>query len=224
VNLRELGTTDYLESWQAMRDFTAGRTPDTEDALWLTEHPPVFTLGQAGDPSHVLAAGTTPVVRSDRGGQVTYHGPGQIVAYVLVDLARRRIGVRPLVRLLEEAVVAVLAAHGIAAAGRIDAPGVYVGAAKIASIGLRVRHGRSYHGMSFNADMDLEPFARINPCGYQGLAVTDARRLGITDSVAELRGQLAAQICTRWELAAPGAQSNPGTTSTAPESPQTAAA
>lgn len=202
MNVLDLGSTDYLSSWEAMRSFTAQRNPDTADALWLTEHPPVFTLGQAGDPAHVLAAGDIPVVRTDRGGQVTYHGPGQIVVYVLVDLARRRVGVRPLVRLLEDAVVAVLAAHGVDAAGRVDAPGVYVGGAKIASVGLRVRQGRTYHGLSFNADLDIEPFSRINPCGYQGLAVTDARRLGIPDSVAALREQLAQEICRRWERTA----------------------
>ncbi|MDE3010531.1 MAG: lipoyl(octanoyl) transferase LipB [Pseudomonadota bacterium] len=201
MNIVELGTTEYQTAWEAMRDYTAARTADSADALWLTEHPPVFTLGQAGDPAHVLAAGDIPLVRSDRGGQVTYHGPGQIVVYVLVDLARRRFGVRPLVRLLEDAVVAVLARHGIAAAGRVDAPGVYVGAAKIASIGLRVRHGRSFHGLAFNADMDLEPFSRINPCGYQGLQVTDARRQGIPDSVPALRAQLAQEICARWQAA-----------------------
>lgn len=199
MNIIDLGTTEYQSAWEAMRDFTAARTAASVDALWLTEHPPVFTLGQAGDPTHVLSAGGIPVVRSDRGGQVTYHGPGQIVVYVLLDLARRRFGVRPLVRLLEDAVVAVLARHGIAAAGRVDAPGVYVGAAKIASIGLRVRHGRSFHGLAFNADMDLEPFSRINPCGYQGLQVTDARQLGIRDGVPALRAQLAQEICARWE-------------------------
>lgn len=199
MNVQDLGRTDYLACWEAMRSFTAQRDAQTSDALWLTEHAPVFTLGQAGDPAHVLAPGEIPLVRTDRGGQVTYHGPGQIVAYVLVDLARRRFGVRPLVRLLEDAVVAVLAAQGIPAAGRTDAPGVYVEGAKIASIGLRVRQGRSYHGLSFNADMDLEPFSRINPCGYAGLAVTDARRLGVKLDVAGLRNALAEAIASRWD-------------------------
>ena len=197
--IEDLGLTDYHATWEAMRAHNSARTPDSADRLWLTEHHPVFTLGQAGDPSHVLAAGDIPLVRSDRGGQVTYHGPGQIVAYVLFDLGRRRLGVRALVRLLEDAVIGVLARHGVAAAGRVDAPGVYVGAAKIASIGLRVRHGRTYHGLAFNAEMDLEPFDRINPCGYQGLAVTDARQTGIQESLSALKQQLAGEIGFRWE-------------------------
>lgn len=199
MKLRPLGCTDYQATWEAMRTLTTARTSASEDELWLTSHPPVFTLGQAGDPAHVLAAGDIPLVKTDRGGQVTYHGPGQVVAYVLFDLARKRSGVRTLVRLLEDAVVGVLAHHGIEAAGRVDAPGVYVGAAKIASIGLRVRQGCSYHGVAFNADMDLEPFSRINPCGYQGLQVVDARRLGISDSVTALQDQLADAIVRRWE-------------------------
>jgi lipoyl(octanoyl) transferase len=201
VIIRDLGQTDYHATWAAMRALTSSREPDSPDQLWLTEHMPVFTLGQAGDPGHVLAAGEIPLVRSDRGGQVTYHGPGQIVVYVLFDLARKRLGVRALVRLLEDAVVGLLARHGVTAEGRVDAPGVYVGAAKIASIGLRVRHGRTYHGLAFNADMDLEPFGRINPCGYRGLAVTDARRLGIADTVAVLKQQLVGEIGVRWEVA-----------------------
>ena len=200
--IEDLGLTDYHPTWAAMQTLTSARTPDSPDQLWLTEHTPVFTLGQAGDTGHVLAAGDIPLVRSDRGGQVTYHGPGQIVVYVLFDLARKRLGVRALVRLLEDAVVGLLARHGVAAEGRVDAPGVYVGAAKIASIGLRVRHGRTYHGLAFNADMDLEPFGRINPCGYQGLAVTDARRLGIPDTVAALKQQLVGEIGFRWETVA----------------------
>ena len=195
----DLGLTDYVAVWDAMRAFTAGRNEHSADAIWLTEHRPVYTQGQAGRPEHVLQAGRIPVVASDRGGQVTYHGPGQLVAYVLFDLARHRVGVRTLVRLLESAVIAVLAAREIRAEGRVDAPGVYVGAAKIASIGLRVRHGRTYHGIAFNVDMDLEPFTRINPCGFAGLDVTDARRLGIRASMAELKHALAAEIDERWQ-------------------------
>ena len=203
VICHDLGRTDYLATWQAMRDFTAARTPQSSDELWLTEHDPVFTLGQAGSPAHVLGAGDIPLVSSDRGGQVTYHGPGQIIAYVLFDLARRRHGVRDLVRLLEASVIDLLADHGIAAEGRIDAPGVYVAAAKVASIGLRVRHGRTYHGIALNAGMDLEPFTRINPCGYPGLAVTDLRHLGVTASLADLRTAFARRIIARWDADGP---------------------
>jgi lipoyl(octanoyl) transferase len=154
-----------------MRRFTDERGADTEDALWLVEHPPVFTLGQAGRPEHVLNPGDIPVVRTDRGGQVTYHGPGQIIAYLMLDLRRAGIGVKRLVNLLEQSVIDILADDGIAAAARSDAPGVYVDRAKIASVGLRVRRGCSYHGIALNVNVDLAPFQRINPCGYEGLQV-----------------------------------------------------
>ncbi len=170
--VRRLGLRDYQPTWEAMRRFSDGRDPETPDQLWLLEHPPVFTLGQAGRPEHLLAPGAIPVVQTDRGGQVTYHGPGQLVAYLLLDLPRARIGVKTLVHLLEQAVIDLLAGYDIAAAARADAPGVYVDGAKIASVGLRVRHGRSYHGIALNLDLDLEPFQRINPCGHAGLAVT----------------------------------------------------
>lgn len=170
--LRELGRADYADVYARMRDFTATRTPDTADEYWLVEHPPVYTLGQAADPSHVLAAGDIPVVPTDRGGQVTYHGPGQLVLYPLLDLRRRGIGPRGLVWGIEQALIDYLATLTIAAQRRAGAPGVYVGAAKIASIGLRVRKPGCYHGLALNLDMDLEPFARINPCGYAGLAMT----------------------------------------------------
>ncbi len=199
--LRALGETPYQVTWDAMRAFTAARAADTLDELWLTTHPPVFTLGQAGLPEHVLAAGDIPLIQTDRGGQVTYHGPGQLIAYVLFDLARRRIGVRELVRLLEQAVVDLLAEHGLSAEGRVDAPGVYVGAAKIASIGLRVRQGRTYHGIALNAAMNLEPFGRINPCGYRGLAVTDLAHLGVHTPLPELQQQLVQHILVRWAAA-----------------------
>lgn len=155
-----------------MQRFTAGRGPDTPDELWWVEHPPVFTQGLAGRPEHLIDPGGIPVVHSDRGGQVTYHGPGQIVMYLLVDLARQGLGVRPLVRRIEEAIVACLARYGIEAAGREDAPGVYVAGDKIASLGLRIRRGCSYHGLALNVAMDLEPFRRIHPCGFEGLRVT----------------------------------------------------
>jgi len=166
------GLRDYQTTWDAMRAFTAARDAATPDEIWLLEHPPVFTLGQAGRPEHLLDPGTIPVIRTDRGGQVTYHGPGQLIAYVLFDLRRGGIGVKRLVHLLEQAVIDLLAARGISAAARPDAPGVYVDGAKIASLGLRVRQGCSYHGVALNVDLDLEPFGRINPCGYPGLKVT----------------------------------------------------
>lgn len=155
-----------------MRRFTDSRTAETDDELWLLEHPPVFTLGQAGLPEHLRNPGPIPVVRSDRGGQVTYHGPGQLVAYLLLDLKRARLGVKQLVHLLEQAVIDLLADYGLEARSRADAPGVYVGDAKIASVGLRVRHGCSYHGIALNVDLDPAPFQRINPCGYPDLPIT----------------------------------------------------
>lgn len=172
LRLSRLGRVDYRDCWRAMQRFTDARTAATEDALWLTEHPPVFTQGQAGRPEHLLDPGDIPVVQTDRGGQVTYHGPGQVIAYVLVDLRRLKIGVRQLVAALEGAVIDTLAGFGITAKARPDAPGVYVEGAKIASVGLRVRHGCSYHGIALNLDLDLAPFGRINPCGYAGLPMT----------------------------------------------------
>lgn len=175
MQIRKLGLVDYQQTWQAMRDFTDQRDAATEDELWLLQHPPVFTQGQAGKAEHVLLAGDIPVLQSDRGGQVTYHGPGQWIVYLLLDLRRAQLGVRDLVTLIEHSVVAVLDSLGIVSQPRADAPGVYVGAAKIASLGLRVRRGCSYHGLALNVDMDLEPFSRINPCGLQGLQVTTIR-------------------------------------------------
>ena len=160
----------------------AARGPDTRDELWFTEHPPVFTLGLNADREHLLAPGDIPVVQIDRGGQVTYHGPGQLMIYPLIDLRRSGTGVRHLVTALEQCVVRLAAGHGIDAAARPEAPGVYVLGRKIASVGLRVRRGASYHGMALNIDIDLEPFSRINPCGYRGLEMTDLRRLGVTAS------------------------------------------
>jgi lipoyl(octanoyl) transferase len=162
-----------------MQAFTAQRLPDTPDELWLLEHPPVYTQGQAGKPEHLIATTDIPVVPIDRGGQITYHGPGQVVAYVLVDLRRRGYGIRELVTRLEQAVIDLLASQGIGAARQAGAPGVYVDSAKIAALGLRVKHGCTYHGLALNVDMDLRPFAAINPCGYPGMAVTDCRTLGV---------------------------------------------
>ncbi len=175
--VRHLGRRDYRPVWEAMQAFTAERGPKTPDALWVVEHEPVFTLGRNADRSHLLAPGEIPVVPIDRGGQVTYHGPGQVVVYPLIDLRRRGLGVRETVHRLERAVVELLADHGVAAAPRADAPGVYVDGAKIAALGLRVRRGCSYHGLALNVAMDLEPFARINPCGHAGMAVCQLAEL-----------------------------------------------
>lgn len=172
LTYRELGLQPYEPVWRAMQAFTDDRDDSTADEVWCVQHTPVFTLGQAGRPEHVLAPGEIPVVSVDRGGQVTYHGPGQLVLYPLLDLRRLGVGVRQLVTLIEQAIIDALAAWGVAAERREGAPGVYVGEAKIAALGLRVRQGRSFHGLAFNIDMDLEPYARINPCGYAGLAVT----------------------------------------------------
>ena len=177
LHVKQLGTRSYTDTWQAMRDYTDRRNPDSQDQLWLLQHPPVFTLGQAGKPEHLLDPGPIPVVKTDRGGQVTYHGPGQLVAYLLLDLRRAGLGVRGLVSLLEQSVIRLLADLGIEAVARRDAPGVYVDDAKIAAIGLRVRRGCSFHGLSLNLDMDLSPFERINPCGYPGLRVTQLSEL-----------------------------------------------
>lgn len=187
-----LGRCGYTEIWERMRRFTDARGDETDDELWLLEHPPVFTLGQAGLADHILDPGPIPVVQCDRGGQVTYHGPGQLVAYLLLDLKRARLGVKQLVHLLEQAVVDVLAQRGIAAHPRADAPGVYVGDAKIASVGLRVRRGCSYHGIALNVDLDLAPFARINPCGYPGLAITRLLDQGVGIGLETVGEQLAA--------------------------------
>lgn len=177
--LRRLGRCEYRPVFDAMRAFTDGRDATTQDELWWVEHPPVFTQGVAGKPEHLLAPGDIPVVRADRGGQVTYHGPGQLVVYCLLDVRRLGLGARALVTILEQAVIELLAAHGIVAQARPDAPGVYLEGAKVASLGLRIRQGRSYHGLSLNVAMDLEPFSRINPCGYPGLRVTQLRDFGV---------------------------------------------
>lgn len=174
--LRELGLVDYAPTLEAMKRFTDARDSDTPDELWLLQHPPVFTQGQAGKAEHLLTPGDIPVVQVDRGGQVTYHGPGQWVVYLLVDIRRLGQGVRHLVTVIENAVLELLSEYGISAAARADAPGVYVDGEKIASLGLRVRKGCSYHGLALNVDMDLEPFLRINPCGFEGLKVTSMAR------------------------------------------------
>ncbi len=196
-----LGQRDYAEIWQAMSDFTNQRTAETGDQLWLVEHPPVFTLGQAGKAEHLLFPGDIPVVQTDRGGQVTFHGPGQLVAYPLLDLRRLKIGVRDLVTAIEQTIVATLAHYAIDAYPKPDAPGVYVKGDKIASLGLRVRRGCSFHGLALNVAMDLSPFQRINPCGYQGLAMTQmADLLPEPPSLADVQQQLVLALAKQLPL------------------------
>ena len=188
--VKRLGRVDYQPTFQAMLDFTASRTAETPDEIWIVEHPPVFTLGQAGKPEHILKDVGIPVVKIDRGGQVTYHGPGQVVIYLLLDLARLKTKVRELVTAIEQAVIDLLAGHGLTAERRDGAPGVYVGDAKIAALGLRIRNGCSYHGVSLNVDMDLSPFAAINPCGYAGLKVVQTKDFNIPLTPAQAGEQL----------------------------------
>lgn len=202
--VRRMGRIAYAEAYDAMRAFTARRAADTPDELWLLEHPPVYTLGQAGRPEHLLRANGIPVIRVDRGGQVTYHGPGQVVAYVLLDIRRRGLAVKRLVWLLEQAVIDLLAGHGVAGARRAGAPGVYVDGAKVAALGLRVRGGCTYHGLALNVDMDLAPFRDINPCGYEGLAVTRLADLGVELSHEDAQGALAHAIGNLWADPPPG--------------------
>ncbi len=184
--IRHLGLQEYNSVWEKMRDFTARRNSSTCDELWLVQHPPVFTLGTNGKEHHILNAGYIPVVRTDRGGQVTYHGPGQLIAYLLIDLKRRHWGVRQLVTAMEQSIIDLLAEYQIKGETRRDAPGVYVAEAKIAALGLRVRHGCSYHGLSLNVEMDLTPFQRINPCGYEQMEVTSLHDIGMNVSVKKL--------------------------------------
>ncbi len=191
---RSLGLVAYEPTWRAMQAFTQSRGPGTEDQAWLVEHPPVYTLGLAGRREHVIAPGEIPVVATDRGGQVTYHGPGQAVVYVLLDLRRRGLGVKDLVRRLEQGAIDLLAEYGIEGERRAGMPGVYVKGAKIAAIGLRIARGCSYHGIALNADLDLEPFGRIDPCGYPGLASTRLADLGARDSIHAVQQRLAERL------------------------------
>ncbi|MEI7455703.1 MAG: lipoyl(octanoyl) transferase LipB [Nitrosomonadales bacterium] len=188
--LHSLGLVEYQPTWEAMKRFTEERTSETRDEIWLVQHPPTYTQGLAGLPEHLLNATEIPVVKIDRGGQITYHGPGQIVAYLMLDLRRWRLNVRELVNLMEQAVVDLLGEYGVAAKNRLDAPGVYVGNAKIASLGLKIKRGCCYHGLSLNVDMNLDPYNSINPCGYSGLRVTQCVELGITASLNELQAEL----------------------------------
>jgi lipoyl(octanoyl) transferase len=183
---RRFGISEYRPVWRKMQAFTDRRSAQAQDELWLLEHQPVYTLGMNAAPEHVLDCGDIPVIPVDRGGQVTYHGPGQMIAYIMMDLRRRGMGIRQLVDALEQSVIDWLAERNVTAQARREAPGVYVDGAKIAALGLRVRRGCSYHGLAFNVDMDLEPFSRINPCGYEGLAVTQLSDLGVALSVDEV--------------------------------------
>ena len=203
LRIRKLGLADYQTVWTAMRDFTDARDQSTADEIWLLQHPRVFTQGQAGKAEHVLAPGDIPVIQVDRGGQVTYHGPGQIVGYLLIDLRRRKMGVRELVTGIENSIIDVLRQYDIEASARPDAPGVYLmkegaSGAKIAALGLRVRRGCTFHGLSLNVDMDMEPFNRINPCGFSGLKVAQLRDLvAQSPSIEVLEQQLGAALCAQ---------------------------
>jgi len=196
--VKDLGVRPYDEIWQQMKRFTDERNESTPDELWLVQHPGVYTLGQTGKQEHVLDAGNIPVLKTDRGGQVTYHGPGQLVCYLLLDIRRLGIGVRDLVTAIEASVIQLLARHNVDASSKPDAPGVYVEGKKVAALGLRIRKGRSYHGLSLNVDMDLAPFSNIDPCGYPGLEVTDTRRLGIKAGITEISRELTDILCSEF--------------------------
>lgn len=194
LHIRHLGRRDYEPVLHEMQQFTANRDENTDDELWLVEHPAVFTLGLNGKTHHLLDPGDIPVINVDRGGQVTYHGPGQIVLYCLLDLERLGIGVQELVQKLEQAIMNLLASYGIVSTARRDAPGVYVDGAKIAALGLRIKRGKSYHGLSLNVDMDLEPFSRINPCGYEDMAVTQFADLRSNTDSSQLSEELVTEL------------------------------
>jgi len=200
MQINDLGLVDYVTTVDAMQSFTLERQADTEDALWLLEHNPVFTQGANGDPAHILMESAIPVVTTDRGGQVTYHGPGQLVVYTLIDLRRAGIGVRQMVTNIEQTVVNLIAQYGVDAYARQDAPGVYVDERKIASLGLRVKRGACYHGVSLNIDMDLTPFSYINPCGYAGMEVIDMRSLGIDITITEAKQQFVSAFQQQTQL------------------------
>lgn len=200
MQIKDLGLVDYLPTVDAMQSFTLERLADTEDQLWLLEHSPVFTQGANGDAAHILMDSAIPVVSTDRGGQVTYHGPGQLVVYTLIDLRRAGIGVRQMVTNIEQTVVNLLAQYGVDAYARQDAPGVYVDERKIASLGLRVKRGACYHGVSLNIDMDLTPFSYINPCGYAGMEVIDMRSLGIDITITEAKQQFVSAFQQQTQL------------------------
>jgi len=188
--IKNLGRQDYQVTWQAMWEFTESRNNNSDDQIWIVEHPPIFTLGRAGKTEHILQKTDIPIVKTDRGGQVTYHGPGQLVIYILLDLHRRKLGIRQLVTLIEDSLIQLLEKHKLKANSDPKAPGVYIDGRKIAALGLRVSKGRTTHGLSLNIDMDLSPFQLINPCGYKGLEVTQCKDLGINTPVAKLTEQL----------------------------------
>ena len=186
INLRHKGHQDYQSCWQEMQDYTLARDENSADEIWIVEHPPVFTQGLNGKPEHLLQASEIPVVNTDRGGQITYHAPGQLVVYILIDIKRRELGVRQLVTIIEQAMIAALAQYGLQAVAKAEAPGVYIQDKKIGSVGLRIKKGCSYHGLSLNNNMDLSPFSYINPCGYKGLQVTQLADLGVNIKTTEL--------------------------------------
>ncbi len=202
LGFRELGILPYEPTWHAMQRFVAERDKSVMDEAWLLQHPAVFTQGQAGKAEHVLFPGDIPVVQVDRGGQVTYHGPGQLVAYLLLDVRRPALGVRDLVSRIEQSLIGLLASYGVPAVSKPDAPGVYVDGAKIASLGLRIRNGRSFHGLALNLDMDLEPFRRINPCGYAGMPMTQLSQLAGPIALADVRERLRGELVERLGYAA----------------------
>ena len=189
LKLKVLGVQDYVTVWQNMQQFTQARTPETLDEVWLVQHPPVFTLGRNGKAEHILQVTDIPIVNIDRGGQVTYHAPGQLVAYLLLDIRRKQVAVRDLVMRIEQSIIELLSHYAITAQGDREAPGVYVNGAKIAALGLRVTRGYTYHGLSLNVDMDLSPFQQINPCGYAGLQVTQCKDLGLEQMPFEIAGE-----------------------------------
>ena len=200
VTIKHLGVVDYEATWHAMQAFTAQRGAETNDEIWLLQHPPVYTQGLAGKPEHLLTKPAIPVVKTDRGGQITYHGPGQIVVYVLFDLKRKGIGVKDLVKRIEQSIIDVLQSYGIAAQRKLGAPGVYVKGAKIAALGLRVKNGCSYHGLALNVAMDLTPYGAINPCGYAGMEVTDLATLGVRVSINDVMTTLSQHLVTQLSL------------------------
>ena len=195
IKLKYLGLSEYEPIWRAMQEFTDNRNKETLDELWMVEHPSVFTQGQAGKAEHILNAGDIPIIQVDRGGQVTYHGPGQIVIYPLIDLKRHKIGIKALVNGIEEALIQTMKEYGVIAKRKDKAPGVYVDEKKIASLGLRVRKGRTFHGLAFNIRMDLEPFSRINPCGYAGLEVTQLSELNSLVDFKKVQELLIKKLC-----------------------------
>ncbi len=200
LTTKYLGVADFEPTWRAMQAFTAQRSVDTNDEIWLLQHPPVYTQGLAGKPEHLLTTPSIAVIKTDRGGQITYHGPGQIVAYVLFDLKRKGIGVKELVRRIEQSIIDLLLDYGVDAERKTGAPGVYVKGAKIAALGLRVKNGCSYHGLALNVAMDLAPYSAINPCGYAGMEVTDLATLGVRASIADVMAAFSPHLVTQLSL------------------------